>query len=142
MADLKTSFGEIVDEADWMDQQTKGIAKKKIKEMLVKIGYDPKAFDDEKLDKYYEDWQIDGDMNFMEMYDRVMGFYKNKYLTIFFGPFDRHEFGVLATDVNAFASKNKNSIRKSSYYFPFFRFQFSLPPFSGRHYSTVTIRQL
>ena len=47
---LRSSFNNIINNLDWMDNETKEEAKKKLKEMDQSIGYPVEVIDKEKVD--------------------------------------------------------------------------------------------
>ena len=65
--DLRDSFAQIIQEADWLDAETTRNALLKLKEMLVSMGYNDEVLDDAKLDEQYRDFNIDENMSFINM---------------------------------------------------------------------------
>lgn len=66
---IKESFNDILNELDWMDEDTMTAAEEKIEYMEEKIGYDEDILDDELLDRRHENVSIDPNFYF----DNVLG---------------------------------------------------------------------
>lgn len=56
--DLRSVFNEIIDELDWMDNKTRGLAKEKAAAMTTHIAYPDELLDDNKLIDLYDNVSI------------------------------------------------------------------------------------
>ena len=54
-SDLYEAFNDILNEADWIDDETRVAAVKKAEQMIVLLGYPDYAEDPEMLDDFYDD---------------------------------------------------------------------------------------
>lgn len=54
LEDIRSAFGTLVTEADWMDHDTKLATLEKSRRMSYVIGHPEWLFDDETLNEYYE----------------------------------------------------------------------------------------
>lgn len=54
IANLKTAFKTLVDDADWMDSDTKAIAREKADYMSEFVGYPDWIKDKAQLEAYYD----------------------------------------------------------------------------------------
>lgn len=59
--DIRNAFIEILHEITWMDEQTRLEAVKKAKSLITHIGYPNELADNNKLEKYYRDLEIEPD---------------------------------------------------------------------------------
>ncbi|XP_052102932.1 membrane metallo-endopeptidase-like 1 [Mytilus californianus] len=66
---IKESFNDILNELDWMDEDTMAVAEEKIEYMEEKIGYDEDILDDDLLDRRHENVSIDPNFYF----DNILG---------------------------------------------------------------------
>lgn len=54
LKNIKAAFDNLITNADWMDDETKGATLEKSRAMISAIGYPPWLFDEEKLNDYYK----------------------------------------------------------------------------------------
>lgn len=52
---IRLSLSQIIQEADWLDSETRQAALVKLKETIAKIGFEGNPFDDIALDAKYKD---------------------------------------------------------------------------------------
>jgi len=77
-------FKEHMDELDWMDEETKKMAKFKADEMAPMIGYPEFIMDAQKLRDYYKNWEVRSDGSWLDSllsYSRYQLARQNKHLT-------------------------------------------------------------
>lgn len=73
IANLKTAFKTLVDEATWMDDVTKGYAREKVDYMIEFVGYPDWILDNAQLEAYYEGVSIP----FLSVILRLLTKYRN-----------------------------------------------------------------
>ncbi len=99
---LMVALGQRIDNATWMDKQTKKNAKEKLSTILVKIGYPDKWRDYSKLqiknDSYYANIVRSNEFDVAYMLSKI-----NK-------PVDRNEWGMTPQTVNAYYNPTTNEI--------------------------------
>ncbi|XP_019622889.1 PREDICTED: endothelin-converting enzyme 1-like isoform X2 [Branchiostoma belcheri] len=107
MDGIKEQMRLTLEEADWMDNQTKTMALEKLSALRRMIGYPDFIKDPAKLDKYYEKMVVtEGDfvsnMLLVQKFDldRIIGRYGK--------PVDRSEWSMKPAKVNAYYSATKN----------------------------------
>lgn len=54
VADIRQEFKEILKSSEWMDEETKKSAFKKVEELNHHIGYPQELLDDAKIEEYYK----------------------------------------------------------------------------------------
>lgn len=54
VTDIRQEFKEILKSSDWMDEETKKSALKKVDELSHHIGYPSELLDDAKIEDYYK----------------------------------------------------------------------------------------
>ncbi len=102
VANLKTALGQMIDEAGWLDDATKGQAHTKLDRMGVKIGY-PDTWRD------YASLDIKPDDAFGNVV-RAVQFDWARQTARIAGPIDRSEWGMTPPTVNAYNSPVANEI--------------------------------
>lgn len=85
---LMNAFREIVSKLDWLDEETKKLARTKINAMSLKIGYPGFILHEVELSARYADIEIDPDLYFENMLSvlrvRIVSFVKIINLFYFF----------------------------------------------------------
>ncbi|RUS91043.1 hypothetical protein EGW08_001171 [Elysia chlorotica] len=124
---IRDSFYELLDEATWMDEPTRIVAKEKADAISEKIGYDDSILVDNELNKEYEEVEYYPD----RYVDNIITFLKHtasSKLKNLRTPVDRTKWSTSTTPavVNAFYSPTKNQIM-----FPAGILQ---PPFYSKHF--------
>lgn len=109
---IRAVFSEILDKVDWMDEQTKKEAQKKLHAMATHIGYPDEMLDDSKIEKYYHKLNIDSNKYFesflgMNVFGTDYSFNKLR-LPVNKTEWVRHARPAI---VNAFYSSIENSIQ-------------------------------
>ncbi|CAI4228271.1 unnamed protein product [Auanema sp. JU1783] len=110
IGDLQEAFHNMLVENDWMDKDTKEFAKKKADEIIKQIGYPDFILDDEKLDDWYKELQIEATDSYSQMINKQIRYATNFQYKRLLEPVDRTEFGANPATVNAFYSSIKNAI--------------------------------
>ncbi|XP_022644087.1 neprilysin-2-like isoform X3 [Varroa destructor] len=105
---IREAFNELLEENDWMDKETKRVARDKANSMHEKIGY-PDLFDDEKLlEKEYDGLNIGPD--FLRTLGNINRWDLNRTHSRLRLPVDRERWTTYPAAVNAFYGPNKNDI--------------------------------
>lgn len=112
ISNLRESFSQIVQEANWLDAETKKNALVKLNQMVASVGYHEDLLDDVKLDERYGDLNIDKQMNFATIWKEYNKWRRTDTWKITLKPSDRHRIVMPASFVNAGYSLNLNSISK------------------------------
>lgn len=106
---LRITFKGMIDKVDWMEFQTKILAKEKVDYMEPRIGYPEMVYDDIDLNKMYENVTIDIDdplRNFISIYDDKV----TQSLQEIRKPFDRSKWDMSPAEVNAYYNPGTNQI--------------------------------
>ncbi|KAG5667540.1 hypothetical protein PVAND_015519 [Polypedilum vanderplanki] len=114
VANLKVAFKEILDEIDWMDENTKKAAHDKADAMKSQMAYADELLDDTKLVEYYQN--IDAEIDVNNYYESIfrLNIASTKYsLSRLRQPVDKDDWAVVVTPaiVNAFYSSLENTIK-------------------------------
>ncbi|XP_064642955.1 neprilysin-1-like isoform X2 [Lineus longissimus] len=109
ISDIRDAFNEILFEADWMDDETKMVAKEKADAMNERIGYPDFITDPVELDKTYEKLSVEVDHYFknilaVEKYDAERNTAKLRK------PVEKGKWEQDPAVVNAFYNPNANDI--------------------------------
>lgn len=113
---IRKEFEEILENVNWMDEETRKSALNKLHSMSTHIGYPDEIMDDSKIEKYYKNLKIDQDNYLASVLN--MNVFGTDYA------FHKLRQSVNKTDwvahsrvsiVNAFYSSIENSIRKCFY---------------------------
>lgn len=123
IANLKTAFKTLVDEATWMDDVTKGYAREKVDYMSEFVGYPDWILDNAALEAYYDGVELAVDTHFANVQNAYTILNKKDFETLR-GPTDRERWNTPPSIVNAFYEPQLNSIT-----FPAGILQ---PPFFGK----------
>lgn len=54
LENIKEAFENLISNANWMDDETRGATLEKSRAMISAIGYPPWLFDEQKLNDYYK----------------------------------------------------------------------------------------
>jgi predicted metalloendopeptidase len=123
--ELQTSFREILNDTDWIDEVTKSATIKKLENMSLKIGYPDFIISRHKLDEKYSALHIHPDKYFENTLNVLK--YLNKEEQKKVGqPVNKTIWQTYPAIVNAFYSRSKNQIM-----FPAAILQ---PPFYHRYF--------
>lgn len=107
--DLQESFNELLDDLDWMDEETKQVAKEKNDFISPKIGYPEQVMNDTYLEERYVNLTYYRDKYFENMLeDRLQRFHKS--FRDLRKPYDKKKWEGTPSTVNAFYSPVKNQI--------------------------------
>ena len=123
--ELQQSFREILNETDWIDDQTKRLAEKKVNAMSLKIGYPDFILSHHKLDEKYAELLIHPEKYFENTLN-VLQFLSREEQKKVGQPVNKTLWQTYPAIVNAFYSRSKNQIM-----FPAGILQ---PPFYHRHF--------
>lgn len=109
IADLKTAFKTLVDEATWMDSATKGIARQKVDYMSEFVAYPDWIKNNAALEAYYNGVTVSTTTHFQNVQDTNAFLNKEDFKTLR-GTTDRSRWNTYPTIVNAFYEPELNSI--------------------------------
>lgn len=122
---LEQAFKEILDETDWLDSETKSLARDKINAMRLKIGYPDFILDKKELDSRYQDVNVHPDFYFENILSILRHLSKLEQRRLG-TPVNKSIWNTAPAVVNAYYSRNKNQIM-----FPAGILQ---PPFYHKHF--------
>ncbi|XP_063409498.1 neprilysin-4-like [Mytilus trossulus] len=122
---IRAAFGELLEEAEWMDDPTRKVAKEKSDAIAEKIGYPSYIVNDTELDDAYKTVTFHPNTYFENVLANLKSVAINN-LEILREPVDRTRWSTTPVVVNAFYSSTKNQIM-----FPAGILQ---PPFYGKGY--------
>ncbi|CAJ0920091.1 unnamed protein product, partial [Mesorhabditis belari] len=108
--DLQEAFSAMLVQNDWMDQGTKKVAQEKASAMLRLIGYPDFILDDEELDNWFRDLNVEDTDTYSQMVEKSIRWGINFAYNRLLEPVKRDEFSTNAAVVNAFYSSIKNAI--------------------------------
>jgi len=111
---IREEFKILLDEVEWMDDETKREAKEKAEMIEGKIGYADELLDDSKLVEYYDAFPVKIDENeYYESSFRLNVAQFNKNQGRLREPVDRNDWTLFPppTDVNAYYQRVENSIK-------------------------------
>ncbi|KAJ1528614.1 hypothetical protein ONE63_007013 [Megalurothrips usitatus] len=122
--DITQSFREMLNETQWIDEETRRLAMHKVDSMQLRIGYPDFVLDREALNERYEDVEIHPDRYFENTLNilRKLARVEQERLGT---PVNKTLWNTAPAVVNAYYSRNKNQIM-----FPAGILQ---PPFYHRH---------
>ncbi|KAH8041681.1 hypothetical protein HPB51_017483 [Rhipicephalus microplus] len=108
ISDIKAAFLEILTNVDWMDNETREVARKKAEFMTQKIGYPEFISTPEELDKEYEvEFRPD---TYFENIIKSLRHTALKIATKLRNSVDKNEWVTYPAVVNAFYTRSKNFI--------------------------------
>ncbi|KAF5284505.1 hypothetical protein FQR65_LT13521 [Abscondita terminalis] len=123
--DIKQSFRDILLDTDWLDDNTKELARMKIDEMHLRIGYPQFILNLDELSERYKDVQIHPDLYFentLSILQHLARVEQSRVATAV----NKTTWNTAPAVVNAYYSRNRNQIM-----FPAGILQ---PPFYQRHF--------
>jgi endothelin-converting enzyme len=103
IADIKTQFIATLKETEWMEEEVKELAIKKVRAIIVKVGYpdkSPNITDPSSLAKYYEKLTMSSSFFNNTMNTRI--FDVSTMWNTLGKPVDKNEWGMTAPTVNAY----------------------------------------
>uniref|UniRef100_A0ABM0MQX2 LOW QUALITY PROTEIN: membrane metallo-endopeptidase-like 1-like n=1 Tax=Saccoglossus kowalevskii TaxID=10224 RepID=A0ABM0MQX2_SACKO len=106
---LQTAFLQLVDESEWMDKQTQGVAKEKAQAMRRKIGYPDWIKVDDQLIEYYKNYDFISNKYF-ENYLQYLRESTRRSFDYLRENVNKEEWGTFPAIVNAYYSSSSNSI--------------------------------
>lgn len=109
---IKKEFELILNEVQWMDDETRQSALSKLKAMSTHIGYPDEIMDDSKIEKYYENLEID-ENNYLSSVLNMNVFGTDYAFNKLRKPVNKTDWVTHARPavVNAFYSSIENSIQ-------------------------------
>lgn len=122
--ELQDTFREILNETNWLDDETKALAESKVNRMSLKIGYPDYILDEEKLNEKYADLEIHPEKYFENVLNVLRHLTRSEQNKLR-ESVNRTSWNTAPAVVNAYYSRNKNQI-----IFPAAILQ---PPFYHRH---------
>jgi len=109
VGEIKAAFSELVDEANWMDDDSKKLVQEKINAMNEKIAFPDDIFNDTKLNEMYRDIIIEP-RNFTETVSGVVHVTAKQSIDQLRQPIDRTSWVALPILVNAYYLSVRNEI--------------------------------
>ncbi|CAG0879907.1 unnamed protein product [Cyprideis torosa] len=110
ISDLKTAFGDILTNLDWMDEETRVRAEAKLGTIRSFVAYPDFILDDNALSDYYQGVvSVTEGEHFLNMYLSSGGYFASMMKTLY-KPTDRDTWITDPTIVNAFYYPSMNSI--------------------------------
>ncbi|XP_044753111.1 neprilysin-1 isoform X2 [Coccinella septempunctata] len=106
---IREAFNELLSDNDWMDDETRAVAKEKANAMNERIGYPTIITDRIKLIEEYITLNI-SKHNFMQNIFNVLKFDADQNLSKLRQPVDKDKWSTEPAVVNAFYNPNKNDI--------------------------------
>ncbi|CAL1546867.1 unnamed protein product, partial [Lymnaea stagnalis] len=106
---IKASFNSLVDDLDWLDAETKALAKDKNEGITSKIGYPKELLNDTYLEDFYSNLTYNKDEYFENVLknNRIHFIQSMRHLR---QPIDKEQWDFAATDVNANYHPSRNQI--------------------------------
>lgn len=111
--EIRQEVKRLLNEVDWMDDETRQSAQNKLKAMSTHIGYPDELMDDTKIEEYYNNMKID-ENNYLKSVLNVNIFNADYLFGKLRKPVNKTDWVNYANPaiVNAFYSETDNSIRK------------------------------
>ncbi|XP_015789311.1 neprilysin-1-like isoform X1 [Tetranychus urticae] len=106
---IRAAFNELIDENDWMDNETKHVAKEKANAMNERIGYSETLTNPVEVSKEYEKLQV-YESQFLINILKLLKFESARNLEKLRKPVDKDKWTTEPAVVNAFYNPNKNDI--------------------------------
>lgn len=113
---IRTEFEIILENVDWMDDETRRSAIDKLHVMANHIGYPDELMDNDKIEKYYEMLKPD-EKNHLSFALSINAFYTDQAFRQLREPVNKNDWENLLPPfiVNAFYSYDENVIREKSF---------------------------
>ncbi|EDV47339.1 neprilysin-1 [Drosophila erecta] len=106
---IRAAFNELLAENDWMDNETRAVAKEKADSMNERIGYPELLTNATELEQEYVNLTIVPD-NFINNVLSILQWESEKMLRLLRQPVDKEKWTTEPAVVNAFYNPNKNDI--------------------------------
>ncbi|XP_016962687.1 neprilysin-1 [Drosophila biarmipes] len=106
---IRAAFNELLAENDWMDDETRAVAKEKADSMNERIGYPELLTNATELEQEYVNLTIVPD-NFINNVLSILQWESEKMLRLLRQPVDKEKWTTEPAVVNAFYNPNKNDI--------------------------------
>ncbi|KAI1296489.1 Neprilysin-2 [Halotydeus destructor] len=106
---IRSAFNELLEENDWMDEDTKKVARQKANAMNERIGYPDILTKPIELSKEYDQLEIDEDQFFQSILN-LLKFESLRNLNKLRQPVNKERWTTEPAVVNAFYNPNKNDI--------------------------------
>lgn len=111
---VREEYGLMLQTIEWMDEDTREIAVKKLDAMLSLIGYSDELLDDSKIEKFYENLKIDAS-NYLSFFLSINVFDTDWVFKQLREPVVKNDWrnSMPPFIVNAFYAPDQNGIRKN-----------------------------
>ncbi|CAH1775260.1 unnamed protein product [Owenia fusiformis] len=109
IGNIREAFNELLEEVDWMDTETREVAREKANAISEKIGYPNYIMNSTALDKDYAELTIEADKYFENVLSVIRHTAKEN-LRQLGKPVDKTKWSTTPAVVNAFYSSTKNQI--------------------------------
>ncbi|CAL1548798.1 unnamed protein product [Lymnaea stagnalis] len=109
IAGLQKSFNSLLDDLDWMDAETKKVAKDKNENIASKIGYPKEVMNDTYLEEFYTNLTFNKDEYFENVLKNERESF-NQLMRDLRQPVDKEKWDTPPPTVNAYYSAVKNQI--------------------------------
>ncbi|RWS03047.1 neprilysin-2-like protein, partial [Dinothrombium tinctorium] len=106
---IRKAFNELLDENDWMDEETRKVAKEKANSMNERIGYPEILTNSVDVSKEYHSLQVYEDQFLFSIFN-LLKFEATKNLKKLREPVNKDRWNTEPAVVNAFYNPNKNDI--------------------------------
>ncbi|XP_020294644.1 membrane metallo-endopeptidase-like 1 isoform X2 [Pseudomyrmex gracilis] len=106
---IREAFNELLNENDWMDNETRKVAKEKADAIVERIGYPEFLKESDELSKEYEMLHVMED-RFLENIFAVLKYLAHYNQQKLRKPVDKDKWSIAPAVVNAFYDPNKNEI--------------------------------
>ncbi|XP_058126408.1 neprilysin-1 [Anopheles ziemanni] len=106
---IREAFNELLADIDWMDDETRAVAKEKADAMNERIGYPNILTNADELEKEYVNLTIHGGL-FLENILSILKWEAERNLQLLRKPVDKNKWATEPAVVNAFYNPNKNDI--------------------------------
>ncbi|XP_053676646.1 neprilysin-1-like [Anopheles nili] len=106
---IREAFNELLADIDWMDDETRAVAKEKADAMNERIGYPDILTNADELEKEYVNLTIHGEV-FLENILSILKWEAERNLQLLRKPVDKNKWATEPAVVNAFYNPNKNDI--------------------------------
>ncbi|PVD37052.1 hypothetical protein C0Q70_04045 [Pomacea canaliculata] len=107
--DIRAAFNELLDENEWMDEETKDVAREKANAMNARIGYPDFITEKDKLDAKYQELLFE-ERHYFNNVLAMKRFEAHKIMSKLGKPVEKDEWEQEPAVVNAFYNSNSNDI--------------------------------
>lgn len=108
--DVRHELVRGINASDWLDQETKGEAMKKLERMVTRIGYPSFIKEKEKLEEFYSNYTFDEGSNLLRQRLDYLAHAKEKVIESLWETNNRSDWYTNPMHVNAFYHRIDNSI--------------------------------